>query len=84
VTWVGKVLPVELEPWQDRANCIGTDPELFFPKAGKRSEEAQEVCSRCPVMSQCLEYALSHNDRYGVWGGLSEADRKRQKLHIKA
>jgi WhiB family redox-sensing transcriptional regulator len=83
VTWVGKVLPVELEPWQDRANCIGTDPEVFFPKIGKRSEEAQEVCSHCPVTSQCLEYARSHNERYGVWGGLSEADRKK-KLHIKA
>jgi WhiB family redox-sensing transcriptional regulator len=84
VTWVGKVLPVEFEPWQDRANCIGTDPEVFFPKIGKRSEEAQEVCSQCPVTSQCLEYAIAHNDRYGVWGGLSEADRKKEKLHIKA
>jgi WhiB family redox-sensing transcriptional regulator len=73
-----------LEPWQDRANCIGTDPEVFFPKIGKRSEEAQEVCSHCPVTAQCLEYAIAHNDRYGVWGGLSEADRKKENLHIKA
>lgn len=79
MTWVGKVLPLEMEPWQDRANCLGTDPEIFFPKIGKRSDEAEAVCAECPVQQQCRAYADALDEKFGVWGGESEQDRKRRR-----
>jgi WhiB family redox-sensing transcriptional regulator len=70
------------EKWQDRALCAQTDPEAFFPEKGGSTREAKKICQRCPVRSECLEYALAHDERFGIWGGLSERERRRLKRGI--
>jgi WhiB family redox-sensing transcriptional regulator len=63
--------------WQERANCLGVDPDLFFPERGASTREAKSVCRGCEVRLECLEYALSHGEKFGIWGGLSERERRR-------
>jgi WhiB family redox-sensing transcriptional regulator len=65
--------------WQDRALCAQTDPEAFFPEKGGSTREAKRVCRSCEVRAECLEYALEHDERFGIWGGLSERERRRLK-----
>ena len=65
--------------WQERALCAQTDPEAFFPEKGGSTREAKRVCLSCDVRSECLEYALGHDERFGIWGGLSERERRRLK-----
>jgi WhiB family transcriptional regulator, redox-sensing transcriptional regulator len=68
-----------LLPWQEEALCAQTDPEAFFPEKGGSTREAKRVCGRCDVKADCLEYALAHDERFGIWGGLSERERRRLK-----
>ena len=68
--------------WQDFALCAQTDPDIFFPEKGGSTREAKKVCQACPVRGECLEYALTHDERFGIWGGLSE--RERRKLRRRA
>ena len=63
--------------WQERANCFGVDPDLFFPERGASTREAKGVCRGCEVRAECLEYALAHGEKFGIWGGLSERERRR-------
>ena len=63
--------------WQEQANCLGVDPDLFFPERGASTREAKSVCRSCEVRVECLEYALSHAEKFGIWGGLSERERRR-------
>ena len=63
--------------WQERALCAQTDPEAFFPEKGGSTREAKKVCLGCEVRVECLEYALAHDERFGIWGGLSERERRR-------
>ena len=63
--------------WQEEANCLGVDPDLFFPERGASTREAKAVCRSCEVRSECLEYALAHGEKFGIWGGLSERERRR-------
>ena len=63
--------------WQERANCIGVDPDLFFPERGASTREAKAVCRGCEVRDDCLEYALANGEKFGIWGGLSERERRR-------
>ena len=63
--------------WQTRANCMGVDPDLFFPERGASTREAKEVCRGCVVREDCLEYALANGEKFGIWGGLSERERRR-------
>tara|TARA_B100000519_G_C14210900_1_gene422609 strand:- start:928 stop:1377 length:450 start_codon:yes stop_codon:yes gene_type:complete len=63
--------------WWDYANCLGVDPDLFFPERGASTKEAKEVCRGCVVREDCLEYALSHGEKFGIWGGMSERERRR-------
>ena len=63
--------------WQERANCLGVDPDLFFPERGASTREAKSVCRGCEVRGECLEYALDHGEKFGIWGGLSERERRR-------
>jgi WhiB family redox-sensing transcriptional regulator len=63
--------------WQDFANCLGVDPDLFFPERGASTREAKEVCRGCVVREQCLEYALRNGEKFGIWGGMSERERRR-------
>jgi WhiB family redox-sensing transcriptional regulator len=63
--------------WQEYANCLGVDPDLFFPERGASTKEAKEVCRGCVVRDECLEYALSNGEKFGIWGGMSERERRR-------
>jgi WhiB family redox-sensing transcriptional regulator len=71
--------PIGLTPpdWTDLALCAQTDPEVFFPEKGGSTREAKRVCAACDVRAQCLEYALEHEERFGIWGGMSERERRR-------
>jgi WhiB family redox-sensing transcriptional regulator len=66
--------------WQDLALCAETDPEAFFPEKGGSTREAKRVCRSCDVRAECLEYALENDERFGIWGGLSERERRRVSL----
>ena len=68
--------------WQERSLCAQTDPEAFFPEKGGSTREAKKVCVSCEVRVECLEYALANDERFGIWGGLSE--RERRKLQKRA
>lgn len=70
---------VEAMAWQSRALCAQTDPEAFFPEKGGSTREAKRVCLSCEVRVECLEYALAQDERFGIWGGLSERERRRLK-----
>ncbi len=63
--------------WQGDALCAQTDPEAFFPEKGGSTRDAKKVCGSCMVKSECLEYALGNDERFGIWGGLSERERRR-------
>jgi WhiB family redox-sensing transcriptional regulator len=68
--------------WQADSLCAQTDPEAFFPEKGGSTRDAKKICSSCEVTAQCLEYALQNDERFGIWGGLSE--RERRKLRKRA
>ncbi|MCN9241580.1 WhiB family transcriptional regulator [Streptomyces sp. RY43-2] len=61
--------------WQEQAMCAQTGADFFFPEPGSSVREAKRICELCPIRSACLEYALIHDERFGVWGGLSEKER---------
>lgn len=63
--------------WQRQANCMGVEPDLFFPERGSSTREAKEVCRGCVVQEDCLEYALANGEKFGIWGGLSERERRK-------
>jgi WhiB family transcriptional regulator, redox-sensing transcriptional regulator len=65
--------------WQERALCAQTDPDSFFPEKGGSTREAKRVCASCEVRAECLGYALDNDERFGIWGGLSERERRRLK-----
>ena len=68
--------------WQTDSLCAQTDPEAFFPEKGGSTRDAKKICGSCEVRAQCLEYALQNDERFGIWGGLSE--RERRKLRKRA
>ena len=77
---------IEAEPdeseelgWQERALCAQPDPEAFFPEKGGSTREAKRVCLTCDVRTECLEYALANDERFGIWGGLYERERRKLK-----
>jgi WhiB family redox-sensing transcriptional regulator len=65
------------EDWRDRALCAQTDPEAFFSDKGESTAPAKRVCRCCEVRADCLQYALDRGERHGVWGGLSERERRK-------
>jgi len=62
--------------WMMRAACRGMDAAMFFPEKGENAGDAKTVCEGCPVRAECLELALVKREQFGVWGGLSEKDRR--------
>ena len=82
-TWIGLPLaPGNVDDdgelsWQADSLCAQTDPEAFFPEKGGSTRDAKKVCGSCMVKSECLEYALENDERFGIWGGLSERERCR-------
>jgi WhiB family redox-sensing transcriptional regulator len=73
---------IDDEQWQERALCAQTDPEAFFPEKGGSTREAKRICLGCEVKDACLDYALAKDERFGIWGGLSERERRRLKRGI--
>ncbi len=69
---------LDLPEWMSDGVCSQTDPEAFYPEKGGSSREAKRVCLTCPVRTERLDYALEHGERFGIWGGLTE--RQRRKL----
>lgn len=67
------------ETWESKGLCNQTDPEAFFPEKGGSTKEAKRICLGCEVRAECLEYALDNDQRFGVWGGLSERERRAVK-----
>lgn len=72
--------------WQDKAACRGMDVLLFFGTGGElrpereiREAKAKAVCASCPVRAKCLDYALGNSIMHGVWGGLNEEERARER-----
>lgn len=63
--------------WQDQANCLGVEPDLFFPERGEPTKHAKAVCEGCVVKAECLEFALVNGEKHGIWGGKSERERRR-------
>ncbi|HET9518524.1 MAG TPA: WhiB family transcriptional regulator, partial [Actinoplanes sp.] len=53
-----------------------------FPEKGGSTREAKRICGRCEVKVECLEYALGHDERFGIWGGLSERERRKLKRRV--
>lgn len=65
--------------WMLEAKCLDADPEAFFPEKGGSTREAKRICATCPVRNECLDHALANDERFGIWGGLSERERRRAK-----
>ncbi len=74
---LSRLLETDSPEWKRQANCLGVEPDLFFPERGASTREAKEVCRGCVVREDCLEYALSNGEKFGIWGGLSERERRR-------
>ena len=70
-------LKAGLTNWQDFANCEGADSDIFFPGKGGSNKQAKKICRGCVVREECLTYALDHNEKHGIWGGMSERERRR-------
>lgn len=81
VTVVGTIqLPeaaLPMGPWVKHAACKGVDTNLFYPERGEPTRHALEVCKPCTVKAECLQYAIDNSERWGVWGGMTERQRRR-------
>ena len=74
-----EVFMLECPSWQKDGACLGSHPDLFFLKRGEKARPAKEVCRQCKVREECLEYALDTSEKFGIWGGLSEKERRKFK-----
>lgn len=72
-----EVLSAQELAWQDLANCRGADPDLFFPERGASTRTAKSICRECSVRPDCLEFAIVSSEKFGIWGGMSERERRR-------
>lgn len=74
------------EPWKADGACVDhPNPELWFPtkgSPGQRMKEARRICAGCPVRQECLDYALRNHEHFGMWGGLTERERRRHRRMI--
>ena len=62
--------------WRELAACRGADLEVFFPRRGETAGPARRVCAACPVRQACLDYAITNRISHGIWGGLTERERR--------
>jgi WhiB family transcriptional regulator, redox-sensing transcriptional regulator len=67
------------QPWRSKAACHGLDPQIFYPATDddEAAAPAKAVCVVCPVREACLEHALGHREKEGIWGGTTERERRR-------
>lgn len=72
-------LRLEIPNWTRDALCTEIGTEIFFPEPGEPTAPAKKICSQCPVISECLEWAITNNEQFGVFGGLSVRERNRIK-----
>ena len=72
-----EVLKSEDLAWQDLAHCRGANPDLFFPERGASTRKAKGICRECPVRVECLEFAVVTSEKFGIWGGMSERERRK-------
>ena len=72
-----EALAVEPVGWREFANCLGANEDLFFPDRGASTRAAKQICAECPVRVDCLEYAVTQGEKFGIWGGLSERERRK-------
>lgn len=73
---------IEKPAWMADASCRGMDPSLFFAERGAPTATAKAVCAGCPVTAECLAYAINLGERNGVWGGLSERQRRKIRTRL--
>lgn len=69
--------PTPPDMWQEQAACHGIDPDVFFPTSEEEAGPALAYCGACRIREMCLAWALKNGERYGVWGGLTEQQRRR-------
>ena len=74
--------PLPPDFWQDQAACYGVDPEVFFPASEDEAGPALSYCRTCSSRIMCLAWALKNRERYGVWGGLTEQQRRRLQRRV--
>ena len=72
-----EALAIDELSWQDYANCRGADADLFFPERGASTRKAKAICAACEVKGDCLDFALRAGEKFGIWGGMSERERRR-------
>lgn len=65
------------EHWVEQAACANIGGDMFFPDQGGNTSRPLSVCNRCPVIAECLTYALENDEQHGVWGGTTANDRRR-------
>lgn len=78
------LFPIGDVAWMGRGLCAQTDPEEFYPEKGSTTRHAKAVCAVCPVQAECLDFALANNERFGIWGGLSERERRKVRAAMAA
>lgn len=74
--------PSPPDQWQERAACFGVDPDIFFPITEEEAGHALSFCSGCRIREECLAWALKNGERYGVWGGTTEQQRRRLQRRV--
>ena len=70
---------LDIKSWSQKALCKDLDTNHFFPKRGEATRPIKLVCGACPVVKPCLEYAMKNGEKFGVWGGTSERERRRMR-----
>jgi WhiB family transcriptional regulator, redox-sensing transcriptional regulator len=70
---------VAYQEWMADANCLDSDPEIFYPNKGAKTKcrQAKQICDACPVKQQCLRYAVKRHEEWGIWGGLTATERRK-------
>lgn len=65
--------------WRALGSCAGADPDLWFSVGALEHKQAKTICRQCPVRMSCLEYAMEEPVDHGIWGGMTERERRRQR-----
>lgn len=75
----GRPIIDEDHRWQIYAECLGSDQKLFFPEKNASTKKAKEMCNRCTVREQCLQYAIDNHEKIGVWAGVSDHTKRSKR-----
>lgn len=86
VSHIGPIIrqaPHEEIDWRNEGSCVGIGPELFFPEKGQPTTVAKEICKDCVVRIECHQFAVENDERFGIWGGIGEQERRRLRRQRK-